>query len=93
MQALRLFDFAVKLTKQPSEVSRLIWTLRVPQMGPNETCEVNVDGEAYECARRYMIRLEAHNCTAHSSRHVRQLKEAKGASASREEASGKSAGG
>jgi len=29
-----------------------------PQTGRMRTRKVDVDGEAYECARRYMIRLE-----------------------------------
>jgi 6-phosphofructokinase 1 len=32
--------------------------LTIPETGRMRTRRVNVDGEAYECARRYMIRLE-----------------------------------
>src|SRR5204862_482541 len=39
---------------QPQPFESLI----VPETGRMRTRRVNVEGEAYECARRYMIRLE-----------------------------------
>jgi 6-phosphofructokinase 1 len=38
--------------------------LIVPETGRMKPRKVNVDGETYECARRYMIRLEAQDFTA-----------------------------
>jgi 6-phosphofructokinase 1 len=35
--------------------------LTVPETGRMRSRQVNVDGEGYECARRYMIRLEPHD--------------------------------
>jgi len=37
-----------------------------PKTGRMQVRMVNVDGEAYECARRYMIRLEREDCSSSS---------------------------